>query len=78
MHGIADFIDIPGPDAFLNVGQPRALRMFPAQQIRHQRVHSGRSEKNGRIVIRDQRCAFDDSMSFGTEKIDIFFTKFSG
>ena len=78
MHGIAYFINIPGTDTFLHVGKTGSLRMFSPQQVGHQGMHPGSGEKYGGIVIGDQRGTFNNSVTFGMKKINIFLTEFSG
>ena len=74
MDGIADFIDIAGADAFLDVGEALSLGMLAAEQIRNQRMHARGGKEDGGVIIGDQGRAFDDRMSFGMKEIDVFFT----
>jgi len=50
--------------------------MILAQKVRNQRVHACRSEKHGRIVIRNKGLALDLRMAFGFEKFYILRAKF--
>ena len=70
MHGIADFVDIAGADALLNVAKTLSERVRRAEKIRHKRVHSGCREKNGRVVVRDQRRALDYGVPFALEEFE--------
>ena len=78
MHGIADFIDVSGTDTLLAVGQPPSGRMLGALKVRHQRMHSGGGKQTGRIVIRNQRCTLDLSVTVALEKFNKFNSEFIG
>ena len=68
VDGIADFINISGPDAFLHVREPFPERMRGAEQKRNQRMHSGCGKQNCGIVIGNQRRALDDGVAFALIK----------
>jgi len=76
MDGVADFIDVAGPDALLIIGQSLARRMFGPEQIGNQGVHSGRRKETGRVVFGNQRRAFDFRMAPALEKFDVSATDF--
>ncbi len=76
MHRVADFVDIAGADALLAVGQPGAEGMRRALEIRHQGVHPGGGKQTRRVVVRDQRRAFDLFVAFGDEKVEVFPANF--
>ena len=71
VHGIADFVDVAGADAFLVVGEAFARRMRLSAQVRDQRMHPGGGEEAGRVVVRDQRRALYLGVSVAAEKCDI-------
>ena len=48
---VADFVNIARANAFLEVGQARAVGVFFAHQKGNQRVHSGGRKKDGRVVF---------------------------
>ena len=72
MHRISHFLNVAGPDTFLVVGQTGAEGMFFTEEVRHEGVHTGSGEKNGRVVIGNQRSAFDFSVSVFFEELDVF------
>lgn len=72
VHGVADFVDVAGADALLEVGQAASGRVLRALQIGDQRVHPGGGEQTGRVVFWDDRRALDLLMAFAFEKFDIF------
>ena len=72
MDGIAHFVNIAGPDALLNVAESFSERMGGSQEKGNQRMHSGCCKKNGRVVIRNQRSAFYDGVSFAFKKFQKF------
>ena len=76
MRRVADFVDIAGADALLHVGQARAGRVLRAQQIRHQRMHAGRGEQNGRVVLRDDGRAGDDRVAMVFKEAQIHCAQF--
>ena len=73
---IADTVDVSGPDALLVVRQSLSGRMGLAQDVRYQRMHSGRGEKDGRVVLGDDGGAADLSVASGHEEVDEFLSEF--
>ena len=72
MHGIADFVNIPGSDALLHIAKPLSKRMGCTEQERDQRMHPGGREQDGRVVVRDQRRTLDHRVPFALEKFQKF------
>ena len=72
VHRIAHFLDVAGPDTLLVVGQPGAERMFFTEEIGHERVHPRSGEKDGGVVIGDQRSTLDLSVPVFFEELDVF------
>ena len=72
VHRIAHFLDVTGPDTLLVVGQTGAERMFFTEEIGHERVHPRSGEKDGGVVIGDQRSTLDLSVSVFFEELDVF------
>ena len=69
MNGITDFNRYTySADAFLHIREAFSQRMRRSEQKRNQRMHSGRGEENGGVVIGNQRRAFDDGVPFAFEE----------
>ena len=69
MAHIADFIDITGTDAFLNIGQTGSLRVLLAQQIGNERMHTGGGEQYGGVILRDNTGGGDDTVALFLEEL---------
>lgn len=66
---VANRVYVAGTDAFLHIGKARAggVRHLP-HEVRHERVHSGRSEQHRRVVFRNHRCALYAHMALRLKK----------
>ena len=51
VRGVAHFVDVARPYAYLYVGKTLARRMLRAEKIGHKRMHARRGEQYGRIVF---------------------------
>ena len=71
MRGVANLVNISGAQTFLHVCEAHALRMLFTHQIGNERMHAGRGEQNGRIVLRNQGSALNNGVALGTEKVQI-------
>ena len=74
---VADLVDVSGPDALLHVGKPLPRWMLHgAHQIRHERVHPGGREENGRVVFGYDRGSGDDDVPLRFEKLEVRVPQF--
>ena len=55
MAGVAHVVNITRADALLHFGQARAGGVGRTHQVRHERVHTGGGEQDGRVIIRNNR-----------------------
>jgi hypothetical protein len=46
------------------------------QNVRNKRMHSGRGEKDGRVVLGDDGGATDLNVALGYEEVDEFLSQF--
>ena len=74
---LADVFDVVGAQAFLHVGDTRVVRLDPAVEIRLERRHPGVDPEQRRIVVRDERCARFNPVSFRREKVEPFVSDFA-
>ena len=73
--GVADFVDVAGADALLNVGQAVAHGMLRAQKIGNEGMHAGGGEKNGGVVLGNNGRAGNDGVSLALEEFQIHAAK---
>ena len=74
---VTHLVDIAGPDALLDVSEASSGGMLHrAHEIGHERVHARRSEEDRRVVLRDNRCAGDDRVPLGFEKLKVLVAEF--
>ena len=71
---VADFVDVAGADALLDVGEARPGGMrHLAHEVGHERVHAGRGEEDGRVVLGDERGAGNDLVALRLEEAQVLF-----
>ena len=74
--GIPDLVDVAGPDALLEVGEPSASGVLLSEEIRYQGVHPCGCEKDSRIVLRHEGCGTDLRVAALFKEIDVGFSHF--
>jgi len=72
---VADVVDIARTHALLHVAKPRPSGVFFTQQIGHEGVHPCRREKDGRVVLGDERGGRDNLMPLLLEEFQIHFSQ---
>ena len=74
---VAHLVDIAGPDALLDVSEASSSGMLHrAHEIGHERVHARRREEDRWVVLRNNRCAGDDCVPLGFEKLKVLVAEF--
>jgi hypothetical protein len=68
MRGIADFINVIGADAALDIDQPAPQGVRLSEQEGDQRVHACGGEKHRRVVLWQQRRGGDAFVTALLEK----------
>ena len=71
---VPDLVDVPGPDALLEVHQPLAGGVFLAEEVGYQGVHPCCREENGGIVLGYEGCRTDVGVSPLLEEINVGFS----
>ena len=69
--GVPDLVDVPGPDAFLEVGQPPSGGVLLAEEVGDQRVHPRGGEQNGGVVLGYEGCGADLRVAPLLEEVDV-------
>ena len=69
--GVADLVDVAGPDALLEVRQPPSGGVLLAEEVGHQGVHAGGREENGGVVLGYERSGADLSVAPLLEEVDV-------
>src|SRR3989338_3899896 len=76
VRAISHVIDVLRADAPLHVTETLSRRMRFPENIRHERVHARGREENGRIILRNQRCTWDNRMTVFFKEIEIGLPNF--
>jgi hypothetical protein len=61
--GVADLVDVGGPQALLAVGEQPAGGVGSAEQVRQERMHTGGGEQDRGVGLGDEGGAGEDGMS---------------
>ena len=77
VSGVAHFVYVARTHAYLHVGQTIACRVLFAQKIWHERMHTCRGEKHGRVVFGNKGRRADDGVALGLVIVEIKFAKFA-
>ncbi len=75
--GLADVLDVAGPDALLAGGGPLEVGVAQAHELALELVHPGRREQDGRVV-RDQHVAGTADAALGDEEVEEGFADVVG
>ena len=67
--GLADFLDVTGPDALLHTGGPLVGGLFAGRQVRDERDHAGHGEQQGGVAG-DQGGGGHGGVSLADKKVD--------
>jgi hypothetical protein len=70
MMPIADFFDVVGPDAALDVAEIGCRRPFLSQEVSLEGRHPGVDEQQGRIILGHQRLPFDLKVTAALKKVE--------
>ncbi len=65
--GLADLLDVEGPDALLDARGAVERRLFDAGEVRLERDHAGVHEQQGRVVVEQRRARHDFVPTRGVE-----------
>ena len=69
--GVADLVDVPCPDALLEVGQPPSGGVLLAEEVGYQRVHPRGGEQNGGVVLGYEGGGADLRVAPLLEEVDV-------
>ena len=76
--GVAHVVNITRADALLHVGQARAGGVGRTHQVRHERVHTGGGEQDGRVIFRNNGGGRNPMMSLGLHELLEHFPQLGG
>ena len=75
---VAHVVNITRADALLHVGQARAGGVGRTHQVRHERVHTGGGEQDGRVIFRNNGGGGNPMMSLGLHELLEHFPQLGG